>query len=42
MRRVPDIIEVIDDQMAAVYRRKSSAEKLAIAHDLWRFYRAGA
>ena len=39
MRKFPAKIEVMDDQMAEVYRRKSSAEKLAIAHDLWRYAR---
>ncbi len=28
-------IEVIDDQMAEVLRRKSPAERLAIAHGMW-------
>jgi hypothetical protein len=39
--RIPDSkrIEVIDDQMAAIYRSKSSAEKLAIAHGIWRYTR---
>jgi hypothetical protein len=36
----PANIEVIDDQMAEIYRRKSPAERLAIAHGMWRYARA--
>ncbi|MEX2316388.1 MAG: hypothetical protein WD669_04490 [Pirellulales bacterium] len=32
----PRNIEVVDDQMAAVFRAKSPAERLAIAHGMWR------
>ena len=40
MRTVkPSQIEVMDDAMADVYRKKTSAERLAIAHDLWRYAR---
>jgi hypothetical protein len=35
----PSQIEMIDDAMADVYRKKTSAERLAIAHDLWRYAR---
>lgn len=36
---VPRKFEVIDERMAEVYRRKTPAERLAIAHDLWRYAR---
>ena len=38
MRRTihPDNIEVVDDQMAEIYRSKSPMERLAIAHGMWR------
>src|SRR4051812_48463538 len=32
-------IEVMDDEMAPVYRRKTPAERLAVAHGLWRYAR---
>ena len=32
----PNKIEVVDDQMTAVLRSKSPAERLAIAHGMWR------
>jgi hypothetical protein len=32
-------IEVIDDQMADVLRRKTPAERLRIAHGMWRYAR---
>jgi hypothetical protein len=35
MRLDPGQIEVIDDQMAAVIRQKSGAERLAIANGLY-------
>ena len=35
----PSQIEVMDDAMAEVYRTKTSAERLAIAHDMWRYAR---
>ncbi len=30
-------IEVIDDRMAEIYRRKTPAERQAIAHGMWRY-----
>lgn len=38
-REVPRNFEVMNEQMAEVYRRKTPAERLAIAHDLWRYAR---
>lgn len=35
----PRRIETMDDQMVAVYRAKTSAERIAIAHDMWRYAR---
>jgi hypothetical protein len=35
----PSTIEVMDDRMAEVYRRKTSAERLAIANGMWRYAR---
>ncbi len=32
-------IEVMDDAMAEVLRRKTPAERLAIAHGMWRYAR---
>ena len=32
----PRNIEVVDDQMAEIFRSKSEAERLAIAHSMWR------
>jgi hypothetical protein len=40
VRKVPDNFEVMDDAMVAVYRGKSVAEKLAIAHGMWRYARS--
>ena len=39
MRLNADRIEVMDDAMAEVYRRKSTAERLAVAHGMWRYAR---
>jgi hypothetical protein len=39
LRIDPDQIEVMDDAMAEVYRRKSSAERLVVAHGMWRYAR---
>ena len=39
MRPLPPTIEVIDDDMADVYRRMSAAEKIAVAHGMWRYAR---
>ena len=35
----PRRIEVIDDDMADVLRRKTPAERLAISHGMWRMAR---
>lgn len=35
----PPCIEVIDDDMAAVLRAKTPAERLTIAWNIWRFAR---
>jgi len=35
----PRRIEVIDDQMAEVYRRKTPGERQAIARGMWRYAR---
>jgi hypothetical protein len=35
----PGRIEVVDDAMAEVLRKKSAAERLAIGHRLWAFAR---
>lgn len=35
----PSKIEVIDDRMAEIYRRKTPAERQAIGHDMWRHAR---
>jgi hypothetical protein len=32
-------IEVMDDAMAEVYRRMDSAQRLAVAHGMWRYAR---
>jgi len=39
MRLDPGQIEVMDDQMAAVLRSKTGAERLKIANDMFRFAR---
>jgi hypothetical protein len=39
MRPLPRSIEVIDDQTAEVYRRMSVAQKIAVAHGMWRYAR---
>jgi hypothetical protein len=39
MRLDPGQIEVLDDDMAAILRLKTPAERLAIAHGMWRFAR---
>jgi hypothetical protein len=39
VRPLPKHIEVIDEVMADVYRRKTSAQRLAIAHGMWRYAR---
>ena len=36
----PRQIEVMDDAMAEVYRRKTPDQRLAIAHGMWRYARA--
>ena len=38
-RRLPNQIEMIDDQMAEIIKQKSPAERLAIAHSMWRMAR---
>ena len=35
----PSKIEVMDERMAEVYRNKTPAERLAIAHGMWRYAR---
>ena len=35
----PTKIEVMDDQMAEIYRRKTPAERQAIGHAMWRHAR---
>ena len=35
----PRRIEKMDERMVEVYRTKTSAERIAIAHDLWRYAR---
>jgi hypothetical protein len=35
----PTKIEVLDDQMAEIYRRKTPAERQAIGHAMWRHAR---
>jgi len=39
MVRPPPVIEAIDDEMAEILRRKSPAEKLAIASGMFAFAR---
>lgn len=36
MRLDPGQIEVIDDDMAEIFRQKTPAERLAIVHGMWR------
>ncbi len=38
-RKLPNQIEMIDDRMAAIIKQKSPAERLAIAHSMWRMAR---
>ena len=35
MSSEPLCIEMVDDQMAEVFREKSESERLAIAHGMW-------
>jgi hypothetical protein len=39
MRPDPRDIEVIDEAMADVYRAMTSAQRLAVAHGMWRYAR---
>ena len=39
MRPDPRRIEVIDEATADVYRRMTSAQRLAVAHGMWRYAR---
>ncbi|MGL4554125.1 MAG: hypothetical protein ACRC33_23425 [Gemmataceae bacterium] len=39
MRPVPRRLEVMDDAVAAIMRRKTPAEKLAMLDDMWEFAR---
>jgi len=39
MRSLPKHIEVVDEEMAAVLRAKTPAERLEIANGMWRFAR---
>ncbi|MBI4602643.1 MAG: hypothetical protein HY721_11850 [Planctomycetes bacterium] len=39
MRPLPQNIEAIDDEVAAVLRAKTPAERLRIASGMWRFAR---
>ena len=39
MNRRKPVIEVIDDEMAQLLRRKTPAEKLASAHAMWQYAR---
>ncbi|WP_339749418.1 hypothetical protein [uncultured Rubinisphaera sp.] len=36
-RKIPDRWESISDEMTEVLRQKSGAERLAMAHRMWRF-----
>jgi hypothetical protein len=38
MKRDP-VIEVIDDQMAEIYRRMTPAQRLARANEMWKYAR---
>ncbi len=40
MNRIPNRIETVDDDVAEVLRRKTPAERLAIAHGMWSFARS--
>jgi hypothetical protein len=39
MRPIPNNLEVMDDRVAAIMRRKTPGERLAIAFGMWRFVR---
>lgn len=39
MRPIPKQIEMMDDAMAEIIGRKTPAERLAIAHSMWRMAR---
>ena len=39
MRLDPGQIEVMEEAMAEVYRRMDSAQRLAVAHGMWRYTR---
>lgn len=36
---IPPKLDVVDDDMAAILRTKTEAERLAIAHGMWRYAR---
>lgn len=39
MRLDPGQIEVMDEAMVEIYRRMDSAQRLAVAHGMWRYAR---